>query len=357
VNKHKRIGTEDEKITGHRLLLAGCLAALGMSLLTGCNNHIAEPHPVADTEHAREVLVAAPGLVEPSSEEVKVGSEVSGRIQAVLVEEGAVVQRGQVIAIIENGEYQARLASAQAEMGQKKAELQRLLSGARSEERDIAQSQFEEAQAVLRNAQTELQRREQLYKDGDISREEFERADRDHRVATARHEQARQNHALVNAAAHVDDVAKAEAAVTTASGQMEETRALLNKTVVRSPMAGIVLRRHLKTGESAVLSSAVPIVTLGDTSGIRVRVDVDEVDVGRIQVGQRAFVSAPAYGEQKFEGRVVRISQMLGKKNIRTEEPTERIDTKILETLIELDESPDLPAGLRVNAFIVVSGS
>ena len=87
---------------------------------------------------------------------------------------------------------------------------------------------------------------------------------------------------------------------------------------------------------------------------MRVRVDVDEADIGKVQVGQRAFVSAQAYGERKFWGRVVRISQKLGKKNIRTEEPTERIDTKILETLIELDEEHKLPTGLRVNAFIVV---
>jgi HlyD family secretion protein len=84
-----------------------------------------------------------------------------------------------------------------------------------------------------------------------------------------------------------------------------------------------------------------------------VRVDVDEADIGKIQVGQRAYVSAQAYGDRKFGGRVVRISQMLGKKNIRTEEPTERIDTKILETLIELDENSKLPPGLRVNTFII----
>ena len=95
--------------------------------------------------------------------------------------------------------------------------------------------------------------------------------------------------------------------------------------------------------------------TLGDTAGLRVRVDVDESDIGKVQVGQSAYVSAQAYGDRKFWGRVVRISQMLGKKNIRTEEPTERIDTKILETLIELQEDHKLPSGLRVNAFIVVN--
>jgi len=60
------------------------------------------------------------------------------------------------------------------------------------------------------------------------------------------------------------------------------------------------------------------------------------------------------YGERKFAGRVIRIGGMLGRKNIRTDEPSERVDTKILETLIELDAGASLPIGLRVDAFIEV---
>jgi HlyD family secretion protein len=174
-------------------------------------------------------------------------------------------------------------------------------------------------------------------------------------VAVARSDEAIQNHALVNAEARIDDVAKAQAEVGVAAGKLLEARALLDKTVIRSPISGIVLRKHLKSGESVALGSNTPIVTLGDTAGLRVRVDVDEADIGKIQVGQHAYVTAQAYGDRKFWGRVVRISQMLGKKNVRTEEPTERIDRKILETLVELDEEYGLPPGLRVNAFIIVS--
>ena len=94
-------------------------------------------------------------------------------------------------------------------------------------------------------------------------------------------------------------------------------------------MHGVVAVGLFKAGESLTTAFHSPIVTLGDTAGLRVRVDVDEADIGKIRVGQRAYVSAQAYGEQKFWGRVVRISQMLGKKNIRTEEPTERIDTAL----------------------------
>ena len=67
---------------------------------------------------------------------------------------------------------------------------------------------------------------------------------------------------------------------------------------------------------------------------------------------QPAYVTADAYGNRRFPGHVVRIGQELGRKNVRTDEPTERVDNKILETLVELDNGADLPVGLRVNAFI-----
>ena len=54
-----------------------------------------------------------------------------------------------------------------------------------------------------------------------------------------------------------------------------------------------------------------------------------------------------------FTGRVVRISEMLGRKNIRSEEPTEKVDTKVLETLVELDPGQRLPIGLRVDTYIL----
>ena len=76
--------------------------------------------------------------------------------------------------------------------------------------------------------------------------------------------------------------------------------------------------------------------------------------MAKIRVGQRASVTAAAYGGQKFLGRVIRVGQVLGRKNVRTEEPAERVDTKILETLVELDPGQRLPLGLRVDAFLEV---
>jgi hypothetical protein len=91
--------------------------------------------------------------------------------------------------------------------------------------------------------------------------------------------------------------------------------------------------------------------TLADTTTLHVRVDVDETDISKPRIGLQAYVTAATYGNMKFWGRVVRIGQILGKKNIRTDEPGERMDTKILETLIALDDSQMLLPGLRVDAF------
>jgi HlyD family secretion protein len=330
---------------------SACLLVLASTLLGGCAAQPAAATLALDRGAPRPILVSAPGLVEPASEAFTISSELNGRVRDVLVEEGDHVQRGQVVATLEDAEYQAKLQSAEAEVEQRKSELNRLIAGARAEERQIAKIKLEEAEAVLQNSRMELQRRQELYRSGDVSREELERADRDYKVAAARNEQALQNHALVNAEPRVDDVAKAEAAVSVATGLVLESRARLAKTVIRSPIDGTVLRKQVKRGES-VLSGA--IVTVGDTAGLRVRIDVDESDIGMLQVGQRAYVSAQAYGDEKFWGRVVRISQILGKKNIRTNEPAERVDTKILETLVEMDEDCKLPPGLRVNGFIIV---
>jgi HlyD family secretion protein len=91
---------------------------------------------------------------------------------------------------------------------------------------------------------------------------------------------------------------------------------------------------------------------MADDSVLRVRLDVDESDVSKLRVGQRAFVTAEAYGPHRFTGRVIRVGRILGKKNVRTDEPSEHLDTKILEILVELDPGQRLPLGLRVDSFV-----
>jgi len=302
-----------------------------------------------------EFLIAAAGRVEPSSEDIKLASQLNGKLKSILAEEGDKVKAGQLLAELENSDYRAQVESAAAEVQQKEAELRKVINGARAQERREALSTVEEARAVMNNARSEMERRQKLFAAGVISREEADRYAKEYQVAKARYDEMSQHHALVAADAREEDRAMAGANLQLAKARLDEARAVLEKTCIRAPIDGTVLRKHHRAGESVSNSSTSPdpIFTMGDKRALRVRVDVDEADVSKLTLGQAAYVTADAYGTRRFPGHVVRIGQELGRKNVRTDEPTERVDTKILETLVELDNGIDLPVGLRVNAFIV----
>jgi HlyD family secretion protein len=80
--------------------------------------------------------------------------------------------------------------------------------------------------------------------------------------------------------------------------------------------------------------------------------DVEERDIGKLRKGLHAYITADAFPGERFPGRVVEIGRRMGRKNIRTDDPVERIDTKILEVVIELDRRDGLLPGLRVVSVI-----
>ena len=199
-------------------------------------------------------LAVAPGRVEPVSEEINVSAEIGGKLQAVPVEEGSEVRRGRLIALLESGDYRARVASAEAQVVQKEAELRRVINGARDPERREALAAVLEAEALMEQARTEMERRRSLFRTGDTTREEAERAERQYQVAKSRHEAAAQRHGLITDEAREEDRAKAEADVALARALLDEARARFEKTLIRSPITGVVLRKHLKSGEGVSTS-------------------------------------------------------------------------------------------------------
>ena len=328
-------------------------------------------------------LVAAPGVVEPISEEIEVGAEIAGKIKQVLVEEGEQVLKGQTIAVLENSDFEASIATAKANIEtlksqqstakarllQVQTDRERIANGARSEERKEAKVEVEKTLPNVENARREFERRKRLFDTGDVSREELERAKTVLENAEKQTTSMQAKFNTVNADARQDDLAKADANIRLAETQIREFDALIReaetrvrtaqanlaKTIVRAPISGVILRKRLKDGESTAPENQYGIVSIADLSALRVRVDLDETDVAKIKENQTAYVTADAYGEQKFVAKVIKIGQTLGRKNFRTERPTEKVDTKILEVLLELEPNQKLPLGLRVDAFIAVN--
>ena len=341
-------------------IVGAALFALTLSVTVIFGRSRPSEHALAASTQAPSTgpfLVAGPGRVEPVSEEIKLGSELSGKLKSVNVEEGDVIRHGEVLAVLENEDYLAQVRSAEADVEAKQAALRKVVNGARLQERQEAFATVRAQQAVMDNARAQADRYQKLFDAGVVSREEAERYSREYQVAKANYQEAVEHHSLVDDKAREEDRSLAEANLQLARAQLEEARARYEKTFIRSPIDGLVLRKHHRSGESVSNSSTVPdpILTVGDDHVLRVRVEVDETEVSKVHVGQKAYVTADAYGQRKFWGQVVRVGEELGRKNIRTDEPTERVDTKILETLVELNPGADLPVGLRVDGYILTS--
>lgn len=296
--------------------------------------------------------IAAGGLVEPAGEERVIIPQLSGRLARVSISEGDAVQAGQLIAEIENSEYRAALAAATAELQRREAELARLRAGARTEELAAAAAARDEAAALEHQAVAERDRRDGLLKQKLIAVEAAQQARAQATAASARRARTEADLALLRAGARREELDAAVAAVAAATAERDRAQALLEKTLIHAPVAGHVLKRDLNEGETVVALSPLPLARIGDLSRRYVRADIDELDIGRIRNGQAATITSDAFPQQQFAGKVVRVSQRMGRRNSVSGDPAEKQDAKILEALIELEGQPPLPIGLRVDVRI-----
>jgi HlyD family secretion protein len=234
------------------------------------------------------------------------------------------------------------------------AALERLLNGARPEERAAARAEREEAEALLENARLEYSRRSRLFEEGGIvSQSALDAAERDFKMAEARSETAKQSYELVIAPPRSEDVAAARAEVAIARARLAQAEDYYENSFVRSPVDGVVVKRFMNPGESISYESLYqPIVTVADTTRLMVRAEVDETDIGKVEIGQRAEIRCDAFPGRVFTGEIVRISGGLGRKKIQTDNPTEKVDLEVLETFIEVEPGAPLRVGLRVDVEV-----
>lgn len=302
-------------------------------------------------ELPRGELVAGNGVVEPAEREVRVAGASPGRIARIPVHEGDRVRAGDALAELESGPERAALAAAEAEVALSEAELARARRGSRAEDLDAAEAEAEAARARASLSAQVLARIENLARTGAATPDERDRARRQSEVdgATARQVEARRRAARNGS--RPEDIAIAVARLRAALARRDQSRANVERLTIRAPADAEVLVLKYRVGEY-YSPSGDPLAVLGDTRVLRARIDVDEREIARIQLGANAFVSADAFPGRRFAGRVVDIARRFGRRNVRTDDPAERIDTKVLEVVIELAQRDGLVIGQRVLGYV-----
>ncbi|HEX3484003.1 MAG TPA: efflux RND transporter periplasmic adaptor subunit [Micropepsaceae bacterium] len=335
-----------------RTITAGVALTLALSgalLVTVEQTSGTESKAAANAPIARDRLIAAGGLVEPASEARQLAASVVGRIVKMNFEEGDALAQGDVIAEVENDDLKAQAAGAEAAMAARASELARLKAGAREQEIAAAKAELREAEAVAANAQSSFERRVALGTKQIVSKEVVDQARADRDTAEARRDFLAQKLSLLVAPPRSEDVAIAQANLDAARARLAEIRAEIEKTIVRSPINGVVLKLYRRAGETVSNLPPTPVAMVGDISRLRVRADIEEADVAAIAPGQTVWVTADAYPNKRFRGTVGQIGVQLGRKNFRNDNPEERLDTKILEAMIDLEPGVQLPIGLPVD--------
>lgn len=211
--------------------------------------------------------VSSTGTVNPVTS-VQVGSQVSGQIKELFVDFNSPVKQGMLIARIDPETFQYRVRQAEADL-------------------EAARSAVGRAEVARINAERDLKRSRELVARNFVSPAELDRAQSTYDLAAA-------------------ELKTANAVVQQRSAALASSRVDLSRTEIRAPVDGVVIKRTVDVGQTVAASLQAPelFVIAKDLRDMQVETSIDEADVGRIRVGQRASFTVDAFPGRPFAGEV-----------------------------------------------------
>jgi len=317
------------------VLVAGATIGLTAALRPG---HQIDPSKLAAVERgdvARSVV--ATGKIEPLAK-VEIKSKASGIVQKIYHDYGDMVRQGQVLVDLDKEQLQASVSEAQASLLAAQAAVE---SAEATYQRNVVDAEGPD----LPFLKATVERDRKLAAEGLVASSALDDADKAYQIALNKQMSAQRSVAVSKA-----DVARAKAQVAQAQASLDRVEEDLRNSTVVSPMDGIVLSRDVEVGDavSSILvlgSQATLVMTLGDMSTVYVLGKVDQADIGKVYLGQRARIVVESFKDKKFEGKVTKISPMgVEKDNVTTFEVRVSIQ----------NPAGELKANMSANAEIIL---
>jgi HlyD family secretion protein len=279
-----------------------------------------------------EAIVSASGKIQPKRQ-VNVSANTTGRVTRLAVEEGQRVKAGQFLLEIDPRSLAGQLERGEASVAAAKSSL------------DQAHTAVETAKVNLDLARQNLKRQQDLWKDGLTTKETLERALNDVAVRES------------DLKARQQDIQTNEQRIRQEEASLSTTKYNMNQVIITAPMDGLVTRRAIEEGETAVLgtmnNAGSVLLTIADMSLLEAEVEVDETEVPTVQVGQTAKVTIDAVPNRTFKGHVTEI----GNSPIQTStQNTGQRQATTFKVVITIDETvPDVRPGFTCTAEITTA--
>ena len=326
-----------------KLLLLGvavvlALAALGYIFLFSSTKTISAAPVRVETgaPSAGESVLSASGYV-VAHHKIAVGAKVMGRVAWIGVEKGDAVQQGQVLVRLEASEFVAQVNQAKANLAAAQAQLDRLRTGSRPEEKLKDKAAVMQAEANLKNAEAEYQRTESLFRSGVASKAEYDRALAQRDSAVASVQAARQSSTMTDIGPRKEDISAAEAEVRQMKAALDYANTQLAATEIKAPVTGTVLERIVERGEMVSPSAfggsgaRTSVVDLADLTDLQVELDISQTDFARLTPSQRAEIIPEAYPNLRFTGFIAEIAPEANRAKstvqvkVKVENPNEQL--------------------------------
>jgi HlyD family secretion protein len=307
--------------------------------------------PVTRQDIHQKVLATGTVTLKTGAE-VKIGARISGQVKSLLVKIGDFIHAGEIIAIIEHEDLLSRVARFQADLDAEKARQEKIrVEGPL--EINMTLAEREELQVQIKLAQKMLERNRELNQKGFVSNTVVDEAEEKLEVLKAKINLANEELKLVESQL-INDSRLAQAIVDKAQANLNEEEIQLTYASITAPIDGVVAFVSTQEGETVVASLNAPtFVTLIDLRKLEATVFVDETDIGRIKVGQKAKFTVDTYAEQFFAGRVREIHpKAVIKDNVVNYEVILDIEKKKVEKLRpEMTANVVVTTGTRKNVL------
>jgi HlyD family secretion protein len=298
------------------LAIAGVLAMGSVLQQLRSQESAIPPPPVAPPQKNAPDDIAATGILEAKGENVAIGVPMAGLVQEVKVEVNQVVKAGAPLLILDDRELRASQFKQEAAIA-------------------VAQANLEVSRAELAKVQDMLDRLKSVTDQRAISQDDLRNRSNDVLVAKAQQQAA-------------------EAQLSAAKADVQQTALLIDRLTVKAPRDGTILQVNIRAGEYASPQNRLPALVLGDISTLHVRADVDEQNAMGVAPGRPATMSLKSDSTRKFAVKFVRIEPYVIPKVSLTGASTERVDTRVLQIIYELEKpkGESLYVGQQVDVFI-----
>lgn len=296
---------------------------------------------------------SAPGRVEPKAGEVRIGTQVPGRVAEVLVSLNDKVVNGDLMVRLDDDEAQAKLTAAESEVAVRKRERDAETVGRLAQDRRNAEDAVASAERGLFLSRRELDRTIAARRANTGSEDDLVKART--AVTTAKDKLDTDRLALrkVQGSAGMPLPTRLESGLSTARAELSSVEIAIERTRIRAAGDGTVLQVSPKVGEIVAPSPELVLVVLGDLTGLRVRAEVEERDVSKVRVGQKAVIRTDAYPGREFKGTIASLGQSLAPPRLTARGPRKPTDVDALEVLIDVDAPVGLMPGMRADVFFL----